>query len=62
MEKKYWEKRGMYKLQDWSEDECCSFHVRYSANLEAHIQSIIQQMPCMQNMQKVFFKVLLHFV
>jgi len=56
MEKKDWEKHGIYKMQDCSEDERCSFQVRYYAILEAHMHSIIQQMPCMRNMQKGFFK------
>jgi hypothetical protein len=55
MEKKDWEKHGIYKLQDCSADKCCSFHVHYYANLEAHVHSIIQQMPCMQTMQKKVF-------
>ena len=47
MESKDWEEHGIYKLQGWSEDECCSFRVRYYTNLEAHIHSIVQQTPCM---------------
>ena len=55
MESKDWEEHGIYKLQGWSEDECCSFRVRYYTNLEAHIHSIVQQTPCMWNMQKRYF-------
>jgi hypothetical protein len=43
-EKKDWEERGIYKLQDRTQDNCCSFHVHYYANLKAHTHSIIQQM------------------
>ena len=55
MEKKDWEKHGIYKLQDYSEDKCCSFHVHYYVNLEAHIYRIIQNTPYIQPCKKGFF-------